>query len=63
MRGSASVRIPPLDAAVLATFPVGYQHLGYMQQGAGLTVTKGLPGLVGEAVDALYAKGHAWLSG
>jgi hypothetical protein len=57
---SATLR---LDPALLAEFPEGYRHLGYLQTKAGFTVKKGLPGLKGEAVQRLYAEGKAWLEG
>jgi hypothetical protein len=52
-----------LEPELLARFPDGYRHLGYVQTKAGFTVKAGLPGLVGEAVERLYAEGAAWLSG
>jgi ketosteroid isomerase-like protein len=52
---------PKLDAAVLAKYPPGYQHLAYMQQANGATVIAGLPGLTGAAVELLYANGGRWL--
>jgi hypothetical protein len=52
-----------LDAKLLAEFPEGYRHLGYLQTKAGFTVKKGLPGLKGDAVQRLYAEGQAWLAG
>ncbi|MBN8294602.1 nuclear transport factor 2 family protein [Rhodobacter sp. NTK016B] len=53
-----------LDAALLARFPVGYRHLGYLQTQAGFKVKeKGMPGLTGPEVERLYAQGDAWLSG
>jgi hypothetical protein len=52
-----------LDPELLARFPVGYRHLGYLQTKAGFTVKPCLPGLVGEAVDRFYAEGAAWLAG
>jgi len=52
-----------LDVTVLAKFPIGYRHLGYLQSKNGFTVKDGLPGLRGPAVETLYAEGHAWLSG
>lgn len=57
---SASLKLEP---ELLARFPVGYRHLGYVQTKAGFTVKPGLPGLVGEAVQQLYAEGAAWLAG
>jgi len=52
-----------LDAALLARFPEGYRHLGYLQTKAGFNVRLGLPGLRGPEVDKLYAEGAAWLDG
>jgi hypothetical protein len=52
-----------VDASRLATFPVGYRHLGYVQELTGHRVRRGLPGLRGAEVDELYAEGHAWLAG
>jgi hypothetical protein len=55
--------VPTLDRAVLAKFPVGYRHLAYLQTGIGYTVKPDMPGLVGPDVEALYARGKAWLAG
>ena len=54
-----------LDPAVLASFPEGYRHLGYLQSKIGFPVRKGLPGLKGASVEKIYAgkKGKAWLGG
>jgi hypothetical protein len=52
-----------LDASLLAQFPEGYRHLGYLQTKNGYTVKQGLPGLRGEAVEKLYGEGKAWLAG
>jgi hypothetical protein len=52
-----------LDAALLARFPEGYRHLGYLQSKAGFSVKLGLPGLRGPEVAKLYAEGAAWLNG
>jgi hypothetical protein len=57
---TASIR---LDADLLATFPIGYRHLGYLQEMNGMTVLRGLPGLRDEAVDLLYREGAGWLGG
>lgn len=54
---------PKLDQARLHTFPVGYRHLAYLQTAIGYKVKPDMPGLVGPEVDALYARGNAWLSG
>ncbi|MCI2423775.1 nuclear transport factor 2 family protein [Saccharopolyspora sp. K220] len=52
-----------LDPELLARFPTGYQHLGYLQTKAGFTVKTGLPGLTGKAVERLYDEGTKWLAG
>ena len=52
-----------LDAELLARFPEGYRHLGYLQTKAGFKVRLGLPGLRGPEVEKLYAEGAAWLAG
>jgi hypothetical protein len=52
-----------LDADLLARFPEGYRHLGYLQTKNGFTVKTGLPGLRGPAVQTLYEQGAAWLTG
>ena len=52
-----------IDAALLARFPEGYRHLGYVQTKAGFDVRLGLPGLRGPEVEKLYAEGAAWLAG
>ena len=52
-----------LDAALLARFPEGYRHLAYLQSRNGYDVKADMPGLVGPEVEALYARGAAWLEG
>jgi hypothetical protein len=52
-----------LEPALLARFPEGYRHLGYLQTKAGFDVKLGLPGLRGPEVAKLYAEGKAWLEG
>ena len=52
-----------LDKTLLAQFPEGYRHLGYLQSKIGYTIKDELPGLDGPPLDALYAKGEAWLKG
>ena len=52
-----------LDPALLAKFPEGYRHLGYLQTSIGFKVKDGLPGLRGPSVEKLYAEGKAWLAG
>ena len=52
-----------LDMDILSSYPIGYQHLAYFQQGLGYDVKRDMPGLVGPEVQALYAQGEAWLQG
>lgn len=52
-----------LDAALLARFPEGYRHLAYLQTQIGYDVKVDMPGLKGPEVQALYARGAAWLTG
>jgi len=52
-----------LDPTLLAKFPDGYRHLGYLQSRNGFTVKGDLPGLRGQAVETLYGEGRAWLAG
>ena len=52
-----------LDRELLERFPVGYRHLAYLQTQIGFTVKPDLPGLKGPEVEALYARGTAWLAG
>jgi len=52
-----------LDPKLLAQYPEGYRHLAYLQAKNGFTVKRDLPGLEGLELDALYAKGEAWLKG
>ena len=52
-----------LDQAKLAEFPAGYRHLAYIQTQIGYTVKRNMPQLTGAEVDALYARGAAWLRG
>ena len=52
-----------LDSSVLNEFPVGYQHLAYLQSQVGYPVKKDMPGLKGEEVEALYATGADWVAG
>jgi hypothetical protein len=52
-----------LDADLLARFPEGYRHLAYLQTKIGYDVKPDMPGLDGPEVDALYARGAAWLAG
>jgi hypothetical protein len=52
-----------LDVTKLGSFPAGYRHLAYLQSENGHTVKRDMPQLVGAEVEALYAKGKAWLAG
>jgi hypothetical protein len=52
-----------LDRKLLASFPAGYRHLAYLQARIGYTVKTDMPGLDGPEVEALYARGAAWLRG
>jgi SnoaL-like protein len=52
-----------LDPKLLAQFPAGYQHLGYLQSSLGFKVKTTMPGLKGPEADALYAHGKTWLAG
>jgi hypothetical protein len=62
-------RMDPVDPAVtlvldhdqLARFPAGYRCLAYLQVEGGFQVKRDMPGLKGPAVEALYARGAAWL--
>jgi hypothetical protein len=64
-------RVDPVDPAAelvidqtkLAEFPQGYRHLAYIQTQIGYTVKRDMPQLTGPEVDALYARGKAWLGG
>ncbi|HXR13917.1 MAG TPA: nuclear transport factor 2 family protein [Solirubrobacteraceae bacterium] len=52
-----------LDPQLLARFPDGYRHLAYVQTQIGYAVKADMPGLSGPEVEALYARGAAWLEG
>jgi hypothetical protein len=52
-----------LDKALLERFPEGYRHLAYIQTKIGYKVKPDMPGLKGAEVEALYARGKAWLVG
>jgi len=54
---------PQLEPALLAQFPDGYRHLAYAQTKTGYAVKRDMPGSKGPEVQALYARGHAWLAG
>ena len=51
------------SATLLARFPEGYRHLAYLQARIGYTVKTDMPGLDGPQLEAVYARGAAWLSG
>ena len=52
-----------LDPDLLARFPEGYRYLAYLQVLVGYPVKPDMPGLRGPGVEALYARGAAWLAG
>ena len=52
-----------LDSALLEGFPEGYRHLAYLQTKIGYAVKRDMPGLKGPEVEALVARGRAWLDG
>jgi hypothetical protein len=52
-----------LDGTLLERFPEGYRHLAYAQTRIGYQVKPDMPGLKGDAVQALYARGRRWLEG
>ena len=52
-----------LDQNLLKSFPEGYRHLAYLQARIGYKIKTDMPCLDGPALDALYAKGEAWLKG
>ena len=52
-----------LDPDLLGSFPEGYRHLAYLQTTIGYLVKPDMPGLKGPEVEALYARGRAWLDG
>jgi len=62
-------RIDPVDPSaklklnpeILKRYPVGYQHLAYLQAGLGFPVKTNMPGLRGPDADRLYSLGRAWL--
>jgi hypothetical protein len=52
-----------LDPDILKLYPEGYRHLAYLQHKIGYKVKRDMPGLDGPEVEALYARGKAWLAG
>ncbi|MCC6777094.1 MAG: nuclear transport factor 2 family protein [Hyphomicrobiales bacterium] len=53
---------PKLDPDLLASFPVGYRHLAYLQTRIGYAVKPDMPGLDGVEVERLYGLGREWLA-
>ena len=51
------------DTDLLNRYPEGYRYLAYLQVQAGYPVKTDMPGLRGPEVEALYARGAAWLAG
>jgi hypothetical protein len=51
------------DQELLNRYPEGYRYLAYLQVQAGYPVKADMPGLRGPRVEALYARGAAWLAG
>jgi hypothetical protein len=51
-----------LDRQLLERFPEGYRHLAYLQTNIGYKVKIDMPGLKGPELEALYARGRAWLA-
>lgn len=56
-------QVPQLDRKLLQSFPEGYRHLAYLQTGIGYRVKTDMPGLTGDAVQSLCARGRKWLAG
>jgi len=56
-------QVPTFDEALLASFPQGYRHLGYLQTKLGFTVHKDLPGTRGPEIAGLMASMQQWLGG
>jgi hypothetical protein len=52
-----------IDQKKLGEFPPGYRHLAYIQTQIGYKVKRDMPQLTGPEVEALYARGKAWLDG
>jgi SnoaL-like domain len=52
-----------LEQDLLDRYPEGYRYLAYLQVQAGYPVKADMPGLRGPAVEALYARGAAYLAG
>lgn len=60
LRTDASLKLEP---ALLESFPEGYRHLAYLQTKLGFKIKMDMPQLKGPVVQALYARGKAWLGG
>ena len=58
-----SGEVVAVDTAKLASFPDGFRHLAYLQTESGMTVKTDMPGRTGPVLEALYARGVAWLAG
>jgi len=54
-------RTTTFDEELIAKFPPAYQFLAYALTKRGAEVMRNLPGLKGPEVEALYARGRAWL--
>jgi SnoaL-like domain len=52
-----------LDVDLLGQFPEGYRHLAYLQSKVGFKIKRDMPGLKGDVVQGLYARGAKWLAG
>jgi len=52
-----------IDQKKLGEFPQGYRHLAYIQTQIGYRVKRDMPQLTGPELEALYARGKAWLGG
>ena len=52
-----------LDKDLLSRYPKAYQHLAYSLVRSGNKVKTDIPGLDGPELDAVYARGAAWLDG
>ena len=52
-----------LDANLLSAFPEGYRYMAYVLTQLGFEVKRDLPGTRGPEVEALLARGRAWLAG
>ena len=61
--GGKGLFVKELDRALLESFPPGYRHLAYLQTQIGYAVKRDMPGLTGPEVEALQARGQAWLRG